>query len=119
MTSAGMEHLFKHDDPMIAQIDLAYALDARIAKGLTTYKGIAVMDSRTRKLLSSRTFPVTITHLRDEFTLLSTTATRLKSGSGATPATRLQRRRSPNGLELPEVRLRGSDSARAKRKRAA
>ncbi|GEO00399.1 hypothetical protein NSE01_22310 [Novosphingobium sediminis] len=69
-TSAGMEHLLKRDDPMLARVDLAYALNAHMAQGLTSDKGIAVMDSQTRKLLSARNFLVTITRLRDELTLI-------------------------------------------------
>ena len=51
-TSTGMEHTLRSEDPMLARIDLAYALNAHMAQGLTSDKGIAVMDSRTRKLLS-------------------------------------------------------------------
>lgn len=69
-TSTGMEHELKPDDPMLARIDLGYALNAHMAQGLTSDKGIAVMDSQTRKLLSARNFLVTITRLRDELTLI-------------------------------------------------
>jgi hypothetical protein len=61
-TSTGVEQALKSDDPMLARIDLAYALNAHMAQGLTSDKGIAVMDSRTHKLLSARNFLVTIIH---------------------------------------------------------
>jgi conjugative relaxase-like TrwC/TraI family protein len=66
----GMEHRLECGDPMLARIDLAYALNAHMAQGLTSDKGIAVMDSRERKLLSGRNFLVTVTRLRDELTLI-------------------------------------------------
>ncbi|MFX6258650.1 hypothetical protein ABTF80_21590, partial [Acinetobacter baumannii] len=59
-TSSGMDQKLDAADPMLARIDLAYALNAHMAQGLTSDKGIAVMDSRTRKLLSARNFLVTI-----------------------------------------------------------
>ena len=69
-SSSGMEHKLKPDDPMLKRIDLAYALNAHMAQGLTADKGIAVLDSRERRLLSQRNFLVTITRLRDELTLI-------------------------------------------------
>lgn len=68
--ASGMEHRLAKDDPMLARIDLAYALNAHMAQGLTSEKGIAVMDSRERRLLSGRNFLVTVTRLRDELTLI-------------------------------------------------
>ena len=67
---SGMEHRLANDDPMLARIDLAYALNAHMAQGMTSDKGIAVMDSRERRLLSGRNFLVTVTRLRDELTLI-------------------------------------------------
>ncbi len=69
-TSSGMEHKLKPNDPMLKRIDLAYALNAHMAQGLTADKGIAVLDSRERRLLSQRNFLVTITRLRDELMLI-------------------------------------------------
>jgi len=69
-SASGMEHRLANDDPMLARIDLAYALNAHMAQGLTSDKGIAVMDSRERRLLSGRNFLVTVTRLRDELTLI-------------------------------------------------
>ena len=50
-SSSGMEHKLKLNDPMLKRIDLAYALNAHMAQGLTADKGIAVLDSRERRLL--------------------------------------------------------------------
>ena len=70
MSSSGMDHKLKPNDPMLKRIDLAYVLNAHMAQGLTADKGIAVLDSRERRLLSQRNFLVTITRLRDELTLI-------------------------------------------------
>ncbi|WP_422342840.1 MobF family relaxase [Parasphingorhabdus sp.] len=69
-TSSGIEHRLSHDDPMLKRIDLAYALNAHMAQGLTSDRGIAVMDSRERNLSNKQTFLVTITRLRDGLTLI-------------------------------------------------
>ncbi|WP_421837442.1 MobF family relaxase [Novosphingobium sp.] len=84
-TSAGMDHKLEADDPMLARIDLAYALNAHMAQGLTSDKGIAVMDSRTRRLLSARNFLVTITRLRDELTLIVDSRDKVEMGIGRNP----------------------------------
>ncbi|NRD91058.1 hypothetical protein C8024_18795 [Sphingopyxis sp. BSNA05] len=55
---------------MLKRIDLAYALNAHMAQGLTSDRGIAVMDSRERNLSNKQTFLVTITRLRDGLTLI-------------------------------------------------
>lgn len=84
-TSTGMAQYLKADDPMLARIDLAYALNAHMAQGLTSDKGIAVMDSRERKLLSARNFLVTITRLRDDLTLIVDNRDKLELGIGRNP----------------------------------
>ena len=84
-TSAGMDQQLKVGDPMLARIDLAYALNAHMAQGLTSDKGIAVMDSHTRKLLSARNFLVTITRLRDELTLIVDNRDKVEMGIGRNP----------------------------------
>ena len=77
-TSAGIEHLLKPDDPMLKRLDLAYALNAHMAQGLTSDRGIAVMDSRERNLSNQQTFLVTITRLRDGLTLYVDNASKLE-----------------------------------------
>jgi len=52
-TSTGMEQAHNAGVPMLAGIDLAYAFGAHKAQGMTFGKSIAVMDSRTGKLLSA------------------------------------------------------------------
>lgn len=64
-TSVGVVHRLAPDDPMLKRLDLAYALNAHMAQGLTSDRGIAVMDSREKNLANQQTFLVTITRLRD------------------------------------------------------
>lgn len=84
-SSSGIEHRLADKDPMLARIDLAYALNAHMAQGLTADKGIAVMDSRERKLLSARNFLVTITRLRDELTLVLDNRDKVEVGLDRNP----------------------------------
>lgn len=69
-TSKGERVELKHDDPMLKRVDLAYALNAHMAQGLTSDRGIAVMYSRERNLANQKTFLVTVTRLRDHLTLV-------------------------------------------------
>nr|WP_254894954.1 hypothetical protein [Novosphingobium sp. B1] len=78
-TSTGIEHQLAKDDPMLGRLDLAYALNAHMAQGLTSDRGIAVMDSRERNLSNQQMFLVTITRLRDGLTLYVNNASRLEA----------------------------------------
>ena len=62
---------------MLRRLDLAYALNAHMAQGLTSDRGIAVMDSRERNLANQQTFLVTVTRLRDHLTLVIDSADKL------------------------------------------
>ncbi|PXW78337.1 hypothetical protein C7451_1027 [Blastomonas natatoria] len=64
---------------MLRRLDLAYALNAHMAQGLTSDRGIAVMDSRERNLANQQTFLVTITRLRDGLTLYVDNAGKLEA----------------------------------------
>jgi conjugative relaxase-like TrwC/TraI family protein len=85
-TTAGKELRLSRGDPMLKRIDLAYALNAHMAQGLTSDRGIAVMDSRERNLANRQTFLVTVTRLRDGLTLIADNTEKLgraiKSNSG-------------------------------------
>jgi conjugative relaxase-like TrwC/TraI family protein len=69
-TSLGVRLSLKPDDPMLKRLDLAYALNAHMAQGLTSDAGIAVMETRDSKLVNQQTFLVTVTRLRDTLTLV-------------------------------------------------
>ena len=78
-TPEGKEHRLGQKDPMLKRIDLAYALNAHMAQGLTSDRGIAVMNSRERNLSNKQTFLVTITRLRDKLTLIVDNREKLES----------------------------------------
>lgn len=84
-TSLGTEHLLGLGDPMLERLDLAYALNAHMAQGLTSDRGIAVMDSRERNLANQQTFLVTITRLRDGLTLFVDNADKLEAAVERNP----------------------------------
>lgn len=79
VTSTGIAHELAAGDPMLRRLDLAYALNAHMAQGLTSDRGIAVMDSRERNLSNQQTFLVTVTRLRDWLTLFVNNASRLEA----------------------------------------
>jgi hypothetical protein len=70
---------------MLERLDLAYALNAHMAQGLTSDRGIAVMDSRERNLSNQQTFLVTITRLRDGLTLFVDNAGKLEAAVERNP----------------------------------
>ncbi len=78
-TSSGIEQRLGKDDPMLKRLDIAYALNAHMAQGLTSDRGIAVMDSREKNLSNQQTFLVTITRLRDGLTLFIDNRDRLEA----------------------------------------
>ncbi|KPL67256.1 TrwC protein [Erythrobacter sp. SG61-1L] len=84
-TSLGVEHRLGPGDPMLERLDLAYALNAHMAQGLTSDRGIAVMDSRERNLANQQTFLVTITRLRDGLTLFVDNAGKLEASVERNP----------------------------------
>jgi conjugative relaxase-like TrwC/TraI family protein len=84
-TSLGAEHRLGLSDPMLGRLDLAYALNAHMAQGLTSDRGIAVMDSRERNLANQQTFLVTITRLRDGLTLFVDNAGKLEAAVERNP----------------------------------
>lgn len=84
-TSLGAEHRLGLGDPMLERLDLAYALNAHMAQGLTSDRGIAVMDSRERNLANQQTFLVTLTRLRDGLTLYVDNADKLEASVERNP----------------------------------
>ncbi|NNM78567.1 conjugative relaxase [Sphingomonas sp. ID1715] len=77
-TSLGVKVELSKADPMLTRLDLAYALNAHMAQGLTSDRGIAVMETRDRKLANQQTFLVTVTRLRDALTLVVDRASALE-----------------------------------------
>ncbi|WP_156681164.1 MobF family relaxase [Sphingomonas profundi] len=77
-TSQGTKVALLRDDPMLQRLDLAYALNAHMAQGLTSDQGIAVMETRDTRLVNQQTFLVTVTRLRDALTLVVDRASKLE-----------------------------------------
>jgi hypothetical protein len=100
-TSKGEQLQLKEGDPMLKRIDLSYALNAHMAQGLTSDRGIAVMDSRERNLSNQKTFLVTVTRLRDHLTLVVDSAAKLEG------AVTRNKGEKASALEVTE-RLRGA-----------
>lgn len=69
-TSLGVKVELPRTDPTLSRLDLAYALNAHMAQGLTSDRGIAVIETCDRKLANQQTFLVTVTRLRDALTLV-------------------------------------------------
>lgn len=58
-------------DPMLARLDLAYALNMHMAQGITADKAIAAMSSSEKYLSNQRLFNVTVSRVRDNMTLFT------------------------------------------------
>lgn len=84
-TSQGLTVTMRADDPMLSRLDLAYALNAHMAQGLTSDRGIAVMETRDAKLVNQQTFLVTVTRLRDSLTLIVDSADKLQAKLARNP----------------------------------
>ncbi|MEP9404411.1 MobF family relaxase [Sphingomonas sp. VNH70] len=57
-------------DPMLARVDLAYALNMHMAQGVTTDRAITVMASYETNLSNQRLFNVGVTRVRDDLTMV-------------------------------------------------
>ena len=55
---------------MLRRLDLAYAFNAHMAQGMTTDRGIVVMESRDTRLLTQQNFLVSLTRVREALTLV-------------------------------------------------
>lgn len=60
----------KHGDPMLERLDLAYAVNAHIAQGMTAKEGIMVLSEKEKMLNSARGFLVAATRFTGEATLI-------------------------------------------------
>lgn len=68
-TSDGRQIRLAPDDPMLARIGLAYAINMHQAQGMTTDMGIGVMHSSERHLSNQRLTHVMATRVRDDLTI--------------------------------------------------
>jgi len=77
------------DDPALRRLDLAYALNAYAAQGVTTRHGIVVMDSSEVMLASSRTLAVALTRIADQPRLVIDSTHRLEQAVARNSAAKL------------------------------
>ncbi|MEM9084854.1 MAG: MobF family relaxase [Pseudomonadota bacterium] len=68
----------KNNDPMLEKLDLAYAVNAHVAQGMTSKGGILVLSERETKLNTTRSFLVAATRISGEATLVVDNATRVE-----------------------------------------
>lgn len=101
-TSLGIELRLKQDDPMLKRLDLAYALNAHMAQGLTSDAGIAVMETRDTKLVTQQNFLVTVTRLRDHLTLIVDRADGLERQLARNPGAKASALEVTDGLRREE-----------------
>lgn len=74
----GSNHTLKQGDPMLARLDLAYALNVHAAQGVTTENGIVMMSARERLLAAENGFLVAMTRIADRATLVVDSAPHLE-----------------------------------------
>jgi conjugative relaxase-like TrwC/TraI family protein len=67
----GDERILLTGDPMLKNIDLAYALNMHMAQGETVDKAIGVMCSTERNLANQRLFNVMVTRVRDNIVIVT------------------------------------------------
>lgn len=70
MMKDGTVHDVGQGDRLLERLDLAYALNAHIAQGVTAENGIVMMSAAERKLASAQTFLVAMTRIVDKATLV-------------------------------------------------
>ena len=70
----------KRGDPMLERLDLAYAVNAHIAQGMTSKDGIMVLSDRETRLNTTRSFLVAATRISGEATLIVDDAKRIERG---------------------------------------
>jgi hypothetical protein len=84
-TSLGAEHTLGRDDPMLERLDLAYALNAHMAQGMTKAQAIEVISSAQRTLATQRTQNVLNTRATDDMMVVTNNLEGLKQQLDRTP----------------------------------
>lgn len=75
----------KHGDPMLAKLDLAYAVNVHVAQGMTAQDGILLMSERETRLNTTRSFLVAATRIAGEATLIVDNAERIERSVTRSP----------------------------------
>lgn len=81
----GSVHELPRGDRMLERFDLAYALNAHIAQGVTTPHGIVMMSAGEPKLASAKTLLVAMTRIADRATLIVDSGRNLERAVACNP----------------------------------
>lgn len=83
--SDGQVHDLGRGDPMLERLDLAYAVNAHVAQGVTAEAGIVVMSAAERGLNTARLFLVALTRMTSGLTLVVDDTARLERMVASNP----------------------------------
>lgn len=81
----GELHRLSPNDPMLEKLDLAYALTAHAAQGMTADNAILVLREQEKLLNSARSFLVAATRIRHEITIVVDNAKGIESAIARNP----------------------------------
>lgn len=84
----GSVHELPRGDRMLERFDLAYALNAHIAQGVTTAHGIVMMSAGEPKLASAKTLLVAMTRIAERATLIVDSGRNLERAVMRNPGTK-------------------------------
>ncbi|RZI61057.1 MAG: hypothetical protein EOP94_01125 [Zymomonas sp.] len=99
-------------DPMLARLDLAYALNMHMAQGITTDRAITVMSSSERQLSNQRLFNVGVTRVRDGLTLFVDDRAKLERQLDHSPGNKTSALETVGMLGIDKGRGRMSEAGR-------
>tara|TARA_R110001606_G_scaffold233942_1_gene381516 strand:+ start:11066 stop:14050 length:2985 start_codon:yes stop_codon:yes gene_type:complete len=90
-------------DPMLARLDLAYALNMHMAQGITADKAIAAMHSSEKYLSNQRLFNVTVSRVRDDMTLFTDDKDKLARQIERTPGNKTSSLESTGKINIDNL----------------
>ena len=99
-------------DPMLARLDLAYALNMHMAQGITTDRAVTVMSSSERQLSNQRLFNVGVTRVRDGLTLFVDDRAKLERQLDHSPGNKTSALETVGMLGIDKGRGRMSEAGR-------
>jgi len=103
-------------DPMLSRLDLAYALNAHMAQGVTADKAIGVMHSYESNLSNQRLTNVVVTRVRDDLIMVVDNQEKLERQLDRNPGNKTSALESLGRLDIdgPGTRIAAADDALSK-----
>ena len=103
-------------DPMLSRLDLAYALNAHMAQGVTADKAIGVMHSYENNLSNQRLTNVVVTRVRDDLIMVVDNQEKLERQLDRNPGNKTSALESLGRLDIdgPDTRTSVADDALSK-----